>query len=150
MGKTILGVTILSCLVLSGCAYQINSQPTVQEKVEVNQQTKTVEKQKDNIITKETKNCTKLADLPNEYGCHPSMQCNDDQVCREGNCVAKLDAPDAYGCNPLMQCDDNQVCREGVCVASKDAPDKYGCNPLMKCGDNEVCREGNCISVCKE
>jgi len=93
--------------------------------------------------------CVNLADLPNEYGCNPSMTCDVGQVCRDGLCVEEADAPNEYGCHPSMTCDAGQVCREGLCVDEADAPDAYGCNPSMTCDAGQVCRDGLCINICE-
>lgn len=152
MRKTILAITILISLILTGC-YQVtdkffgqNNTNTVQQPNIAVPQKKV---QKQNKV-KQAENCTKLSDLPNEYGCHPSMYCDKGQVCREGLCVEEKDAPNEYGCHPSMICDKGQVCRDGLCVDPQDAPDKYGCHPSVICGNNEVCREGVCIKVCEE
>jgi len=93
--------------------------------------------------------CIEPEDVPNKYGCHPSMYCDAGEVCREGVCVDEVDAPNEYGCNPLMYCDAGEVCRDGLCVDEADAPNEYGCHPSMYCDEGEMCMDGLCYSICK-
>ena len=101
MKNVIFVIVILLGLVSIGCFYQMTSKTndqnvdnenTQQSEVNVIQdeiagQDEKVDITQDEIIEQneieETEDCTNLADLPNEYGCHPGMYCNEGQVCRD-------------------------------------------------------------------